>query len=681
MSKNMQNYNKTIRQVIGKVDMNFYENTSDNDAEITASFNLNGWREYASKQLISTGLEPKYKYASAEGCTYLNGTFYLYPSQSDTIIPLWSTQLCNSNKLFDVNNLPTYTLNFYNKRQINSVKIIGDIKRNEFPTQYVVSIYTLPEDTQETAEIIQPTNEYTKFELIAPTSTTSQTIDGVTYKVYDFTISPTNEPTTPYHFVSFGNNYQAYKLSLTIKKWNVANTTAKIMFFSNETKAVFENNQLASIKVLEEKTSDVQELSYGITSNTCDVKVSNENDRFTKNPDLLKKNRIIKPFIKCKEDTEWDSLGVFYSDSWEVSSTSKYVTCKAYDILYNLQKIYIYYQMQGGIILGQNYTIEQNKSYYDVFSKVAELINKERINSGIYGTDINFVIDERLKNHTMQYVLIGYDTAWNILKELANQSLSFVYVDRAGNIQVTRDELGTDRIPENDKNKCTTQIKETNAFSYNLPTMSRTIVNRAKIPYLTLEAGEDSGNQFTFEEKDITYDENGCKKVVLELKNFYPSITKIARYVDNYFNNEINNNFKKIKCCYNNVEIIFNENETNNNFYLKIEANQIYKLSKNTLQLDNVVSQKRNGIVEFELDSANIYGKEKAEEIANSILSEYADGKSYIETDWFGNPEISLGGFIDSRSKKEEELTRYEIVSNELTLENGLRFNSKARQN
>ena len=94
-----------------------------------------------------------------------------------------------------------------------------------------------------------------------------------------------------------------------------------------------------------------------------------------------------------------------------------------------------------------------------------------------------------------------------------------------------------------------------------------------------------------------------------------------------------------------------------------------------------MVSQKRNGIVEFELDSASIYGKEKAKEIANSILSEYADGKSYIETDWFGNPEIYLGTFVDSRSKKEEELTRYEIVSNELTLENGLRFNSKAIQN
>ena len=278
----------------------------------------------------------------------------------------------------------------------------------------------------------------------------------------------------------------------------------------------------------------------------------------------------------------------------------------------------------------------------------------------------------------MQYVLIGYDTAWNILKELANQSLSFVYVDRAGNIQVTRDELGTDRIPETDKNKCTTQIKETNAFSYNLPTMSRTIVNRAKIPYLTLEAGEDTGNEFKFEEKDITYDENGCKKVILELKNFYPSIVQIDRMLEGI---TIQLNAKSIKCCYNRIEITFNANETATEFTINIEANNYYKLTENTLQLDNIVSQKRNGIVEFELDSTSIYSKEKAAEIANSIITEYADGKSYIETDWFGNPEVNLGSFVNSRSKNEEELTRYEIVSNELTLENGLRFNSKARQN
>ena len=72
---------------------------------------------------------------------------------------------------------------------------------------------------------------------------------------------------------------------------------------------------------------------------------------------------------------------------------------------------------------------------------------------------------------------------------------------------------------------------------------------------------------------------------------------------------------------------------------------------------------------------------EKATELAQYIISEYADGKPYIETDWVGTPEAILGSFIQSKSKKEEELTRYEIVSNELTLENGLRFSSKARQN
>ena len=95
--------------------------------------------------------------------------------------------------------------------------------------------------------------------------------------------------------------------------------------------------------------------------------------------------------------------------------------------------------MQGGSTLGQNYTVEQNKNFYDVFTKVGQLINLARMDAGIYGADIEFVVDERLKNYTMPYVLIGYDSAWNILKELANQSLSFIYVDRNGDVQIVRD--------------------------------------------------------------------------------------------------------------------------------------------------------------------------------------------------------------------------------------------------
>ena len=101
---------------------------------------------------------------------------------------------------------------------------------------------------------------------------------------------------------------------------------------------------------------------------------------------------------------------------------------------------------------------------------------------------------------------------------------------------------------------------------------------------------------------------------------------------------------------------------------------------ENVLQLDNIVNQKCNGIVEFELDASNISSKEQAIEISNAILSEYANGKPYIETKWRGNPEVNLGSFINSRSKKEENLTGYEVISNEITLENGLIFKSQSRQ-
>ena len=112
-----------------------------------------------------------------------------------------------------------------------------------------------------------------------------------------------------------------------------------------------------------------------------------------------------------------------------------------------------------------------------------------------------------------------------------------------------------------------------------------------------------------------------------------------------------------------------------------INSDNYYKLTSQTLQTDNIVSQKRNGIVEFELDASNVSSKAQAIEISNAILSEYADGKPYIETDWRGNPEISLGTLLNSRSNGAENLTRYEIISNEITLENGLKFNSQSRQN
>ena len=217
----------------------------------------------------------------------------------------------------------------------------------------------------------------------------------------------------------------------------------------------------------------------------------------------------------------------------------------AYDVLYNLQKMYLYYEMQGGSTIGQNYSIEQNKSYYDVFRKIEELINKNKADSGIYGTNVEFVIDERLKNHYMPYVLLGYDTAWNMLKELANQALCFVYVNRLGQICVVRDELGTDRIADTNRTICETLINEDNAFSYNLPTMSRTVVNRVKVPYLVIEAGTDDDNKFEINQDKITYDEEGCKVITLELKNFYPSITTIQRYNDNKELNEITLNAKK----------------------------------------------------------------------------------------------------------------------------------------
>ena len=54
---------------------------------------------------------------------------------------------------------------------------------------------------------------------------------------------------------------------------------------------------MQSMSVLEEKTDSADKLSYGITSNSCTVKILNKDNRYVRDYGILQKNRIVKPYI------------------------------------------------------------------------------------------------------------------------------------------------------------------------------------------------------------------------------------------------------------------------------------------------------------------------------------------------------------------------------------------------
>lgn len=699
-------YQSAIREIDGKVTMQFYENSSDNDADLSlvetgktpVTDTGTEWRSYALKQTVSAGLHPEKKYATLDGLSKLEDTVYPYPETPETIMALWSRELSGTtavagNPGYAFANPPVLRQEYHALRKIGFFRLVGEEQWAQGPTAYKIRLYVPAEEFSAESEPVEtiPPADYKAFLAQTP-AVEEKIISGKSYKIVSVSISATEENCVK-QYIGFDRYYQATKAELEITSWSAPGTPAKIMFFSNSLTAEFFSDNLSMIKVLEEKTDSVEELSYGISSNYCEVKVFNENDRFSRNPDLLKKNRIVKPFIRGGQGGAWDSLGTFYSDSWEVSAGTSVVSCKAYDVLYNLQKLYVTFPLKQSA--NGTYAVSQNVTIREAFEELGALINASKNAAGIYGDDLTFVFDSRLAidpsniatadkgydKKVFPYVLLGHDTAWNLLSTLANAARCHVYVNRSGQICVVWDE------PDGETQYCDFKIDESNAFSYNLPTMSRTIANRIVVPYCYLgEAGKIEDSRFTFEKKDFEYENNNIV-VKIELKNFYDSITGIDRKEDDFFEKTIISNIKEIRYSFNQIEVVFNEGETAETIYLKVNGTNPRVLKEANYTYENHASQKRNGIVEFTLKSGKmIFEKDSAasrdcaKKVAERIGAIYGDGKSYIETSWTGDSQLDLGRAVQSRGSAGDDYADYEVVSNEIMLRQGLRFTTKARK-
>lgn len=435
------------------------------------------------------------------------------------------------------------------------------------------------------------------------------------------------------------------------------------------------------MSVLEEKAEKVDALSYGITSNACTVKVLNKDNRFIRSPELLKMNRIIKPYVTEEGDEKWRGLGKFFSDGWEVSSASDFVTCKAYDVLYNLQKMNICYEMtcKDGIYLIDGRLYGCNANAKAVFEKIFRLINAQRGDSGIFGSDIKVDIDPRLETVVFDYVCLGNDTAWNMLQTMANATQSFVYVDREGVVRIKQDDFDEDKTTDS----CVI-IFPSNSFSYNLPTMSHAIVNRVTVPYFTLDGNDvkEEDDKFEIKEKDFEYDENGNVVLNLSLKNFYTKIDNVYFCYNNQFMPKEKISDNKLEVIYNQIRIKLNRKTKETQYVKIIPADGCRKkLTVAKYVYNEKNSQKKNGVAEFELKSDKlIFGKDNAKAVADKILKKYGNGVSFIETEWRGSPMLELGEKLISFSLKDPSPVAYECLSNDMSYDGGLKVKTKARK-
>ncbi|MDR1905397.1 MAG: hypothetical protein LBQ27_00570, partial [Clostridiales bacterium] len=464
-----------IRQIEGSVDIDFVGGGgADEKAEvIETSREGDLLKEHYSEILTSEifAEEASIKKIARLGVTrddgttycdsFLNGEFYLFDDRENSAhishIGWWGDNLsaaANDGTGYRFDSEQQITVKFDEVRTVTCVKVTGDKARKEYPPMATVELYGEQDGGNE--QLLAATTESIKLEEYAG------------------------------KYIAFDKKTPGVKyIKLSFWYWSHPMTVAKINFFDMVDKESYEGSGVASIEVLEEKSGEPEELSYGMSSNYCKVAVKKAGDISS-----LNKNAEIEPYIKDGAALDKVSLGRFYADEWKIDDESVFMTCKGYDALYSLRNIYILYPREGDGTMG--YTIERNKPIKEVVGKIFDLIKAEKKRQGIASKKLNarFVnFPAGAAEIKLDYVLLGEDSAWNMLQQIANYCQCYVYVDRKGNIVFERDlpieAAGTAESTENAEDSGV-RINPANAFRYNKSLLSKLVVNTVYVDYYKL---------------------------------------------------------------------------------------------------------------------------------------------------------------------------------------------------
>ena len=253
--------------------------------------------------------ESAYKWLSLDGSCILDGTYHPMPSTEeeaeDYQVGWWGNTLSNSVDATFSAPYPTLTVRFF-ARPVFGLKVVGDNLRVEYPVDFDIEIY-------ESGALVHTEN------MTGNTGTSWQK------DISDLNLSSITE------------------MKLIIKKWSHASRQAKIVEFFTSVQAVYDDDDILQLNLLEERELSNGSLPIGnISSNEIDIKLNNIDEIFnagnTKSPlhQKIKKNRKIKAWIGIELPSgiiEYLPLGTFWSGDWSVPEQETYAATNGRDRL------------------------------------------------------------------------------------------------------------------------------------------------------------------------------------------------------------------------------------------------------------------------------------------------------------------------------------------------------------
>jgi hypothetical protein len=271
------------RKVEAKVIIDYTDPEIDQTIDVEGSEDANvSFPEQTADDVESA----TYKWASLDGSWDLTtGEYHLAPS-ADKLAQYqfgwWGSQLAGVGGAFS-SPYPALTI-AHTARPVDSLKVVGDDKREEYPVDFTIKLY-------DASDLLLHTETVTANTEISWSTTLSSSILDVTKQVFEIT------------------------------KWSHEGRQAKIIEFFTSIQEEYETDDLMKISLLEEREVSQGSLPVGnISANEISLALNNESGKFDIDSDnsplknMLKPNRRIRAWLGMETSPAWSE---YADNTWE----------------------------------------------------------------------------------------------------------------------------------------------------------------------------------------------------------------------------------------------------------------------------------------------------------------------------------------------------------------------------
>ncbi len=603
---------RTKRKVYGMITIDFSDPLVDESIILSSS-------SIAQASFIDQakdGIEdPTDNWLALDGSCDASGTYKLCPGTGDTYLEniyemgLWFADVSDGSANFATAQTLTVT---FSSRAVDSLKVIGDSIKGEYPVDFTIELYDASSTLLHTETVTGNT--------LVKWSTSIATVSSVAKEV------------------------------LSITKWSHAGRCAKILEFFTSIRMVHMGNEVLNMELLEESEVNDASLPIGnISSNQLTFKVLNRDRLYDAGNtasqlyNLVKPNRKVAAYIGTDgaSGVEFISLGVFWTQDWDVPDSDIYAGSVALDLL-NLMDLQANYT--PGLLTSQT---------------LYQIIENACLDFGLQSSQYN--IDSALSSITIPYAYIENVSHREVIRLACAATPAYAFMDRNGVLQVR----SLSWLAANS----TTSVKTIAKSEYSDRSNPAKYENIKNVVQVTTQPLVPDGSSSTVYTDSSIVIPASSSLTITALYSEKPVISASAALVTPPAGVSITGS---TYYAWGADIIIQNTNATDQTVQLDITGTVLRVTGSRIVTSSDQASINEFGQLIYRFpDNPLVQNYTQAKVIADALISTFANAYAGLTQTWRGNPALELGDRIttdDSRSATSD----FWLIRQQLTFDGSL---------